>query len=192
MSQLTPKQRRFVEHYLQSFDKEDAARRAGYDSKRAAQRGAELLRQPRIQAALRSGETGPATTIEITPDRILQELGKIAFVNMGDYFCFASDGTPYIDLQRLTEFQWAAVQEVSFDTQGRAKIRNYDKKGALIELGKHFGLFNPRQVHDVHAQPARALSDEELDARINETIDQLDRLADVTVLPPGRDDDPYH
>ena len=54
---MTPKQKKFCEYYIQSGNAADAARKAGYKSKRADAIGYENLRKPEISAyiAKRSG-----------------------------------------------------------------------------------------------------------------------------------------
>jgi phage terminase small subunit len=49
---LTPKQRLFVDYYLQCFNASEAARRAGYSPKTARQIGQENLTKPDIQAEI--------------------------------------------------------------------------------------------------------------------------------------------
>ena len=51
-SDLTPKQRKFCEYYLQSGNATDAARKAGYSEKTAYASGYENLRKPQIQMYL--------------------------------------------------------------------------------------------------------------------------------------------
>lgn len=50
--ELNERQKRFVDYYLQSSNATDSARKAGYSTKNAMQIGCELLRNPKIQAAL--------------------------------------------------------------------------------------------------------------------------------------------
>ena len=49
---LTEKQRRFVDYFIETGNKTEAARKAGYSSKRAAEIGAENYRKPHIKAAI--------------------------------------------------------------------------------------------------------------------------------------------
>ncbi len=52
MSDLTPKQARFVEEYLLDLNATQAATRAGYSKKTANEQGAQLLAKLRIRQAV--------------------------------------------------------------------------------------------------------------------------------------------
>ena len=49
---LTEKQRRFVDYYVETGNKTEAAKKAGYSEKTAASIGDENLRKPAIKAAI--------------------------------------------------------------------------------------------------------------------------------------------
>lgn len=49
---LTEKQNRFVDYYIETGNKTEAAKKAGYSEKRAAEIGAENYRKPHIKAAI--------------------------------------------------------------------------------------------------------------------------------------------
>ncbi|MCP4620583.1 MAG: terminase small subunit [Bradyrhizobium sp.] len=88
----------------------------------------------------------------VTAERVVAELAKIAFASMGDFVSLTSDGDPIINLSAATPDQMAALSEVTVEdfTDGRGdgardvrrvKIKLGNKHGALVDLGKHLGLF---------------------------------------------------
>lgn len=79
---LTEKQRRFVAEYLVDLNATQAAIRAGYAAKRADAMGYENLRKPEIAAAVAEAMQQRAKRTEITQDRVLQELARIAFFDL--------------------------------------------------------------------------------------------------------------
>ena len=56
---------------------------------------------------------------------------------------------PKIDLTRLTKEQASVIAEVTYEKRGiekRLKLKLHDKLNALVNLGKHLGLFSERQL----------------------------------------------
>lgn len=155
---LTDKQQRFVSEYLVDLNATQAAIRAGYSEKTARQAGAENLSKPDIAAAVAEAQAKRAGRTEITADRVLQELAKIGFANMADYMRAGPDGDPYLDFSELTRDQAAALIEVTVedfkDGRGedardvrRVKFKLADKRGALVDIGKHLGMFVEKHEH---------------------------------------------
>ncbi len=155
---LTAKQERFVAEYLIDLNATQAAIRAGYSEKTAQQQGSRLLLNVVVQEAIAKGQNKTAEKLEITKDRIVEELAKIGFSNMLDYMRAGSDGDPYLDFSDLTREQAAALSEVTVedfkDGRGedardvrRIKFKLHDKKGALVDLGKMLGFMVEKHEH---------------------------------------------
>lgn len=90
--------------------------------------------------------------LAITKERVLRELSLIGFANMLDYVRVTEAGDPEIDLSRLERDTAAAVQEVTIDSYQdgrgedakevkRIRFKLGDKRAALVDMGKHLGLF---------------------------------------------------
>lgn len=79
---MTPKQERFVQEYLIDLNATQAAIRAGYSQRTARQIGDENLSKPDISAAIQQAKAARSERTEITADRVLQELGRIAFFDL--------------------------------------------------------------------------------------------------------------
>lgn len=85
--------------------------------------------------AERSRRTG------VNQDRVLQELAKIAFAKITD----AVDPKTATVREYASEDDLACIQSIKikpneFGTE--REIKMYDKRSALVDLGKHLGLFN--------------------------------------------------
>lgn len=177
---LNPKQQRFVDEYLVDLNATQAAIRAGYSPKTAQQQSSRLLSNVLISEAIRKRRDQMAAKLEVTVERIVAELAKLAFANMADYMRTTSDGDPFIDLSELSRDQSAAISEVTVEdfTDGRGddardvrrvKFKLHDKRGALVDLGKHLGMFVEKHEHSgPNGGPVKItmaeLSDDELAA----------------------------
>ncbi|MGH2342576.1 terminase small subunit [Segnochrobactraceae bacterium EtOH-i3] len=152
---LTPKQARFVEEFVVDLNATQAAIRAGYSAKTAADIGRQLLRKTPVARAISERQRAISERIGVTAERVVEELAKIGFANMADYMKVGEDGDPYLDFSGLTRDQAAALSEVTVedfkDGRGedardvrRIKFKLYDKRAALVDLGKHLGMFKEK------------------------------------------------
>jgi len=88
-------------------------------------------------------------------DEIVQDLAKIAFANIFDFARFEADGRVHIfDFDKAREV--GATVSVVTRRIGRGenarevrqtRIKMPDKFSALIQLGKHLGIFETRRKH---------------------------------------------
>jgi hypothetical protein len=89
---------------------------------------------------------------DVTTERVVGELARIGFANIQDYLTIGPDGEPHFDYAKIERDQAAALQEIVIeefkdgrDGEGR-KVRRIrfklaDKRAALVDLGRHLGLF---------------------------------------------------
>lgn len=85
---------------------------------------------------------------EISAHRVLQELAIIGFANMADYVTVDEKGNPTPNFTSVTRRQFAAIGEITIEdietgqrTGKRTKFKLLDKRAALVDLGRHLGLF---------------------------------------------------
>jgi len=156
---LTAKQQRFVDEYLIDLNATQAAIRAGYSKKTARQIADQNLSKLDIKAALEKRMQSRSARTEITQDMVLRELAKIGFsdirkvIRWGETQVRMVDGeddapedmVPYhglalIDSTEVDDSTAAAIAEVSQGRDG-LKVKLHDKKGALVDIGRHLGMF---------------------------------------------------
>lgn len=153
---MTTKQQRFVEEYLIDLNATQAAIRAGHSKRRASEIGYQLLQKTTVQQAIELAKKERSERTQITVDRVLEELAKIGFANMQDYMKVGQNGDPYVDLSKVTRDQAAAISEVTvedfMDGRGedarevrRVRFKLSDKRAALVDIGKHLGMFVDRR-----------------------------------------------
>jgi phage terminase small subunit len=145
---LTDKQWQFAREYLVDLNGTQAAIRAGYSQKTAGQQAEQLLKKAQMIAALQCERASLAQGLEITPERVLQEYARLAFVDMRDLATWGAHGVTFRASDTLSQDAARAVSEVSEETRyfGEDKVVNkriktYDKKGALDSLARHLDLF---------------------------------------------------
>jgi phage terminase small subunit len=82
----------------------------------------------------------------------VNELAKMGFANMQDYMGATDNGDPFLDFSKLTRAQAAALAEVAVEefvdgrcenarAVKRVKFKLHDKRAALVDLGRHLGMF---------------------------------------------------
>jgi phage terminase small subunit len=129
---------------------------------------------------------------EITAARVLEEMAKLAFHNPADYIKIDEDGSAIVDLSKLDRDQAAAITEViserGEDGKVKTRIKLADKKAALVELGRHFGLWIERVEHGRPGDFSDIQSTEELIEKIRTELgpDDADALLALVKAPTGR------
>lgn len=144
---LTEKQKLFCEEYIKDFNGTESAKRAGYGLGDPGRYAIELLRKPHVKAYIEEIQKRLARSMNITQERVLMELAKIAFANLGEML---DDDGKLKPFKELTKDQTAALTELHIDetaaageapARARRKIKLSDKQQALITLARHLGMF---------------------------------------------------
>ena len=149
---LTPKQAEFVRQYLVDLNATQAAIRAGYSEKTAYRIGAELLQKTSVAEAIATAQAKREQRTEITADRVVSELAKIAFADPRELMEWGPEGVKLKDSAELTEEQAASVAEVSETTTkdgGSLRLKKHDKVKALELLGRHLGMFTDKVKNEI-------------------------------------------
>ncbi len=141
-SRLSPKQKLFVEAYLQTLNATEAARRAGYSEPNSNY--ANVLRNPLVWSVIEERMAERRAQNPHLEQRILEELCRIAFADPRDLMRWGPDGVELRPSDELDAAQAAAVDEVSEGRGGVIRLKKHDKIKALELLGRHLGLFADR------------------------------------------------
>ena len=140
---MTKKQKRFVEEYLIDLNATQAAIRAGYSSATAKEIGCENLTKPNISEAISKAMAERSRRTGINQDRVLQELARIGFAKITDVVDpDTAKIRPDASEDDLACIQSIKIRPNEFGTEREVKL--YDKKSALVDLGKHLGLFKDK------------------------------------------------
>ena len=147
MVALEEKQATFVQEYLIDLNATQAAIRAGYSPGSAARYAVELLNKTHVAEAIKKAMQERNQRVEISQDRILEELARIAFGDLRDAVTWGKEGVKLKESAELTEDQAAAISEVGETVTkegGSTRIKRHDKVKAIELLMRHKGMLNDK------------------------------------------------
>lgn len=150
MAKLNPKQQRFVAEYLVDLNATQAAIRAGYSAKTAQVQGSRLLTNAMVAVAVEKAMEARGSRTSVTADKVIKELARIGFSDMRRLMEWGPDGVRLLSSEELTEDDALCVAEVTETTTkdgGSIKLKVHDKRAALVDLGRHLGLFVDKHEH---------------------------------------------
>jgi phage terminase small subunit len=151
MSDLTPRQERFIQEYLVDLNGTQAAIRAGYSEHTATAIGWELLRNPEVEAAIAEAKNARSARTAITADDVLREFTKVGRSDVRKLFTPEGALKPIHQLDDDTAAAISSIEVVTKRIPGpdgepvkveyTHKVRTYDKIAALTQAGRHLGMF---------------------------------------------------
>lgn len=152
MAKLTDKQKRFVSEYLVDLNATAAATRAGYSEKTACEQGSRLLANVKVQEEIRKRQERLQDKLEITQEKVLEELAAIAFANGTNFATINHKGqvslTPTSELSENRKKAVASIKEGQYGVE----VKLHDKVRALELLGKHLGVFDSKHGSSLPAE----------------------------------------
>jgi len=145
--QLTPKQERFVAEYLIDLNATQAAIRAGYSPRTAQEQGSRLLSNVMVASELSRRRSKTAQKLEITAEKVLEELALLAFYDPADIALATDEEGREIeiksprDIAKLPKHICKAIVGWGWDRAGNFTLKFAPKQSTLNLLGQHFNLF---------------------------------------------------
>lgn len=140
---INEQRKRFAHEYLIDFNGKEAAIRALYSVKSAKVIAAQLLGDPEVMVYIRELTSKQNNDIDITAARVLKELARLAFHDVGSYYKLVKGKEVLKNLSELTRDQRAAI--VEYDPKAKT-MKLSAKDGSLDKLGKHLKLFT--ELHE--------------------------------------------
>ena len=181
---MTDAQKRFCDEYLIDLNATRAYKVAYKSCKKdetANVNGSRLLRNAKVQEYISRKQKQIEKRTEVTQDRVIKELAKIAFLDIRKLYTdngqlknvadLDSDTAGAISsLETLEEYDgYGDDREKIGDTQ---KVKLLDKTKALELLGRHLGIFNDKL--DVNVKEK-----EEKKNAISDILNQMQNVDDV-------------
>ena len=168
---------RFIEALLSNGENiSQAALAAGFSPKSAASQGSRLLKHVEVQQALNTRRTEVLQKFQLTTERTLQEIARLAYSDPRRLF--GPDGRlkAIHELDDDAAATIASIEADEINADGAVigvtrKIKVWDKNSALDKAMKHLGLYEKD-----NAQPAAAIADAMTEAnRIAKTQAAFDK-----------------
>ncbi len=146
---LTPQQEDFATGIACGLSQADAYRQAyprsvKWKDKSVWEKASLLASNAKVKARVKELAEKAAAKNEITVERVIGELAKIAFGNKRDLMRWGPGGVTLTPSEDITDDAAAMVQSVEESTSlhgGSLKIKTHDKVKALELLGRHLGVF---------------------------------------------------
>ncbi len=146
---LSAKEEAFCRAYVNKLDKAKAALAAGYSKKTARQIGYENFTKPYIQNRIKEIQQEIKEQLGIDEYSVLKELAALGYWNIKD---FVDSNNKIKDISKLTREKLKPVTGIKVTTstttfdggereESTVDLKFADKKGSLIDLGRHLGIF---------------------------------------------------
>jgi phage terminase small subunit len=146
--ELDDKERLFVEGYLQTLNKRQAAKHAGYSKATAKRFAYEIFKRPHVREAIEI-EVLLRTRTGVTKAWLIDKLVAIIDTDLADVSTWDDDGNLVFKTSaNLTAEQKVAVSEIIQERTKLGttlKIKLYDKLSAMSHLAKLLNLLVERQ-----------------------------------------------
>ncbi len=136
---LNPQQLKFVKEYIILGNATEAARRAGYAEKWCGKIGPAMVGNSRIQQEVNKQARKIFTRRDVTMDKVLTELARVAFTNLDDVANWTKTKLNFIEKTKIPKQNRSAIKSISKKTGNTSemKIEMHDKTRALETLLKH-------------------------------------------------------
>lgn len=147
---LPERRKRFCEEYVIDLNCTQAAIRAGYSLETAYSQGSRLLKFVEVQAYIKHLRENIEESTGVTKNRVVRELQRIAFSDMGR---FKRDWMTLREFEDLTDDDRAAISSIDYQEipteHGKEtviKFKLHDKLKAAEMLNKMLGYNAPDKL----------------------------------------------
>jgi hypothetical protein len=132
---LNPKQRKFVDAYIETMNSSEAARRCGFKNS-YYQQGWRMLRNVDVRTAIDERLRESA----MSANEVVARFTEQASANISDFFKINNDGTVGAVNTIYLKAHGNLVKKIKVD-ENKIELELYDGQNALIQLGRRWGLF---------------------------------------------------
>lgn len=144
---LTEKQELFCHEYAVDMNASAAYKRAGYSPKGAGENALKLLANYRIAERISELYAKRCEKADITADRVLDELARIAFSDIGNVLRIKDGQLIVYDTDELSPEVRACISSVR-QTKHGLSVKLHDKPEALEKLARYLRLYDEGGADD--------------------------------------------
>lgn len=151
---FTPKMLMFCKEYLLDLNGKEAAIRAGYSEQTAAEQAYHLLQKKAVQDKISKLMTDRMRKLEISGEDVVKEFLSIANDDIGNYLKFytSEDGEMKVEVKDSESISTKNISEITIAKDGSFKFKLYSRENALLQLGRHMGIFNDKMGLNVNEE----------------------------------------
>ena len=159
---LSGKQEIFAQNLFAGMNQAEAYRNSFYTDNMTkntiSTQASKMAKNPAVKARVEELRNELKERNMITVEKVLAELGHIAFDDVKNYLDFSTEKTvveyeedtpifeyrTVVNMKNSDSIDTRNIQEISIASNGTFKFKLYPKDNALIQIGKHLGLFNEK------------------------------------------------
>ena len=159
---LSGKQEIFAQNLFAGMSQAEAYKNSFYADNMTkntiATQASKMAKNPAVKARVEELRNELKERNMVTAEKVLAELGHIAFDDVKNYLDFSTEKTvveyeedtpifeyrTVVNMKNSDAIDTRNIQEISIASNGTFKFKLYPKDNALIQLGKHLGLFNEK------------------------------------------------
>lgn len=173
---LPQREQLFVASFIASGNSAEAARQAGYSHKTAKEKGCELVKRPRVAAAIAAAKKRIVTKFKVTGERIVEEMAVVGFSDVRHYsidddgYVVLAQGAPDSAMRAVKKIR-RKMRIIGIETDTRPLVREietefelWNKDVQLRNLGDYLKLFKENRVDPDDADDE--LTTEQLNDRV--------------------------
>ncbi len=177
---LSRREENFIREFLIDLNGAKAAQRAGYAPRGARVTASRLLSKPSVITALQQQREKHARRLEVTTERVLDELAICGFSDIGEFW--PTSPGERLDIAKMDRGKRAAIQLLKIKEtiitgedgqpnllERTTELKLYNKVHALEKLALHLGLFE-RGEKDSLVDRVRKMTPEQRVARMEEIM----------------------
>lgn len=176
---MTEAVRRFCDRYFETLNGTQSAIYAGFSENTARSQASQMLDTDEVQAYLDKLRAVLAEKTGISQQKVLNEIAKIAFSDIRNYYQDDNQLKPICDLEDNEAAALSSVKSYEENLPGTSvvigmnkEIKLYDKLAGLEKLARHLGMY--KEDNKQKAQPIQLLNFDPINAVTTEDNKSVD------------------